>query len=520
LATAHTGGDSSLLHAYESDIAIRARKVDSDTDVEFVDVEGIPGPGLALDDPHSSSFWDDDDQPHTDYEGDTFTKFNHFIDVRAQRGKFDDYDGYSFAYGSASKDEFQDASEAVNSAFGKILAKVLDKKVDNGLAYYFGDEYIHASCHRWYRYQPKECSPALDRYSFPANGRTVQQELALRFPLASSIANQGCGFPYSVFMPVDNLARYWFEQYVSHGGNRDCLGTVLHGVQDAAVVHHAAGCCGNWHGHYEADIEDRIIDWVNDPTFIADAANMLKTFCAATGPAPASLLWNNTPNPSWSIDGIVTWMALNAYKSYGDVYAGFSKGYVFDEKDARRLAIFAAAVSGLALVKALLETGVTTSKKLASPLSTDQIGLAFAHPLPNQTPQVLQLALTNTSGNVVRITGIERKGQDFSMDQGTLPRDVAPGATTSIAVRYSPVEKPRVSKHVWLGYPSALGEIGVLTEGDAAPLRTGVFGGGLPTRKSLDEMKKRTQALTSPDPNVRPMLDALDAKWNESSKLK
>ena len=519
LATVPTGDQSSVLHAYESDIAIRAREVDSDVDVEFVDVEGIPGPGNALDDPHSSSFWDDDDQPSTDYEGDTYTKFNHFIDVRKGRGKLDDHDGYSYAYGSASVDQYQDAADAVGSTFGKILARVLDKKVDAGLAYWFSDDYVHASCHRWYRYQPKECSPALDRYSFPSSG-TVKDELAKRFPLASSIANPGCGFPYSVFMPVDNLARYWFEQFVSHGGNRACLGTVLHGVQDAAVVHHAAGCCGNWHSHYEADIEDRIIDWVNDASFIADATKLLAGFCAATGSLAGAPALTGTPNPSWPIDGIVTWMALNACKSYGDVYAGFNTGYALNEQDARRLAILGTAVSALALVKAIREVGTSSSKSLVNPLRAAGVALAFAHPLPNQPPEVRTLVLTNPSTSVVRVTAIQCKGQDFVVTPPTLPQDVPAGGTLSLDVRYAPTQKPQVSKRVWLGYPTASGEVAVLVDGDAAPLRIALTGGGVPTPKSLGEMKKRLQSSAAPDPSVGLLLDQLDARWKSSSQPK
>ena len=88
--------------------------------------------------------------------------------------------------------------------------------------YWFNDEYVHALCHSWYR----GCSPSVERYSFPTRYQTVREELAARFPVAASTGSRRKGIPYSVFMPVDNMARYWYGRFVATRDPR-ALGPVM-----------------------------------------------------------------------------------------------------------------------------------------------------------------------------------------------------------------------------------------------------------------------------------------------------
>jgi predicted phosphoadenosine phosphosulfate sulfurtransferase len=63
--------------------------------------------------------------------------------------------------------------------------------------------------------------------------------------------------------------------------------------------------------------------------------------------------WNLTPRKNWNIEDLVTWMALNSYREYADVYDHFRKGYVFVEKSVKELTEKAAAMSMLALFEAV-----------------------------------------------------------------------------------------------------------------------------------------------------------------------
>jgi hypothetical protein len=124
-----------------------AWKIDEIDDLEFVDVEG-GWFGSGRDDPHDSSAWDDDDEAHYEYDGRNFTAFNHFIDIKKGGGIFDDYDGYSYRKGSASRDEYQDADEVAEGFWANLFATLSGKKVDEGINWWFNDEYVHAPGHR------------------------------------------------------------------------------------------------------------------------------------------------------------------------------------------------------------------------------------------------------------------------------------------------------------------------------------------------------------------------------------
>lgn len=242
-------------------------------DLELVDVD------CGLDNPHEDTILEDSDEAHYSKGGSNFTAFNHFIDIKKGHGLFDDYDGYSYKKGSASKGEYQDASDAieiedVETFFGKILTQLMGYKVDEGLNYWLNDEYVHACCHKWYR----NCSPSTENYSFPKDKgiySTVKKELAARFPMAACTGQKNKGIPYSVFMPVDNLARFWYSLLLE---NRNIyhLGPVLHAIQDASVPHHAAGYNGNWHINYEKDMDSNISNWLEDSSFKEGVKNLVK----------------------------------------------------------------------------------------------------------------------------------------------------------------------------------------------------------------------------------------------------
>jgi hypothetical protein len=325
-----------------------ACKVDDYEDVELVDVEGL---GIGRDDPHDTSFWDIEDQPHYRYEDRSFTAFNHFIDIKKGPGLFDDYDGYSYRKGSASRDEYQKADDVVYGFWQKLFASLSGKKVDEGLNWWFNDEYVHAPGQPWYR----GCSPAVERYSFPEERgiySSKKAELQMRFPLAESTGQGGMGIPYSVFMPVDNMARYWYSQFFQ---TRDpvTLGPVMHAIQDASIPHHAAGYNGNWHARYEADLDTAIGNWFGDPNQFNAEVKTLYAQWNRLDPSPPNHLnvadWVKVPASNWRIDQLVTWVALNAYREYDQTYHHFRNGYQFNKGSAKELTKIATAIGLLVL---------------------------------------------------------------------------------------------------------------------------------------------------------------------------
>lgn len=329
-----------------------APAVDDYYDLEFVDVEGGIGSG-GRDDPHKDEWDAIDDEPHYTEEGMNLTAFNHFIDIKKGPGLFDDYDGYSYNKGSASRDQYQSASDAASGTLAKLMGKITGFKVDEGINWWLNDEYVHAPGQQWYR----GCSPSVERYSFPSDKRvypTARDELLARFPVANSTGTTGRGIPYSVFMPVDNMARYWYGRFEA---TKDpaTLGPVMHAIQDASVPHHAAGYMGNWHNRYEADLESRIPGWMNEPSFENEVKALVQAW-SRHDPSPPTTLsvneWSRQPAINWRIDQMVTWVALNAYKEYSNTYNHFRNGYRFDANSARNLTKLATAMSILALKKA------------------------------------------------------------------------------------------------------------------------------------------------------------------------
>ena len=347
------GGENSLLK-HRDTVVEEAGSVDDYRDLEFIDVESWAGPitgGSGRDDPHRSSAGDDDDVARYTYEGHVYTAFNHFIDIKKGRGTYDDYDGYSYRRGSASDGEYQDADDAKKDWKIKLLTHLTGhRKVDDALNYWFNDEYVHAPGQSWYR----GCSPAVERYAFPTENGSIEDELRARFPLADYKGKSGKGIPYSVFMPVDNMAWYWYNLFINTQ-YPPALGPVMHAIQDASVPHHAAGYNGNWHSRYENDLHSCLNEWFRDECFVEGIKRLYKGWKDADGALPNRLSrsdWGKVPNIGSRSDTLVTWVALNAYKAYAGTYNHFRNGYRFDAGSAKELTQIATAMSMLFLSKA------------------------------------------------------------------------------------------------------------------------------------------------------------------------
>ena len=351
---------------YKDTVANESVETDRKRDLEFVDVEGGVGNG-GRDNPHKDETWAIDDKHHYK-EGEYFlTTFNHFIDIKKGPGKFDDFDGYSYEHGSAKKDQYQRAEEALQDPIEHIILYFVNEflaawpflptvKVDEGLNWWLNDEYVHCPGHPWYR----GCSPSVERYSYYTDKgiyTSIEAEAKKRFPLANSTGASGKGIPYSVFIPVDNMARYWFASYEIEK-IPECLGPVMHAIQDASIPHHAAGYNGNWHCRYEKDLNRKLYEWVADPdpAFRDDVRSLFGQWMNEDSSPPTILNqndWNKIPCINWRIDMLVTWLALNAYHAYDTVYDHFRNGYLVNEPSMKDLTEKAIAMSMLALYKAV-----------------------------------------------------------------------------------------------------------------------------------------------------------------------
>ncbi len=329
-------------------VAQAALDTDNRMDLEFVDVEAGRGEG-GRDNPHKDKFVEIiNDKPHyvSSFEPligkHNHTAFNHFIDIKKGPGLFDDYDGYSYEKGSAHRDQFE---------------TVAGVKVDAGLNWWLNDEYVHAPGQPWYR--SGKCSPSIECYSFPDDKgiyESVEAESIIRFPLANSTGAEGKGIPYSVFLPVDNLARYWFGQFIDTK-DPTALGPVMHAIDDASIPHHAAGYMGNWHQKYEDDVDANLQQWLDDPSFLAGVRALVEQWSRIDSSPPVFLSYpqdvEKVPAQNWRIDQLVTWLALHAYQAYDQVYQHFRGGYSFNMESARNLTQLATALCVLVLRKAL-----------------------------------------------------------------------------------------------------------------------------------------------------------------------
>ncbi len=312
-----------------------AGRVDYYRDVEFIDVWG------GVDSYPHSDRWDEiDDEPHHTEEADwyhlwlediagvsgmNFTAFNHFIDIRKGPGRYDDYDGYSYYSGSGSENWWG---------------------MDGIIRWWFNDEYVHAPWHAEY----SECSSSIGRYH-----RGDRELVRDRFPMG----DDDC-IGRSDFMPVDNLVKFWYDQFVSTKDPAP-IGAALHGIQDCSVPQHAAGFMGNWHPNYEKFCEDHMESWVTQRPF-RDAVVALVNRWNRTDPvAPVSIRLgeeDREPAINWRVDQLATWLALKSYRVYEkgifDYWWG-TPASVLDEAweaDAEELAQLSTAMSVLVLMKA------------------------------------------------------------------------------------------------------------------------------------------------------------------------
>lgn len=157
-----------------------------------------------------------------------------------------------------------------------------------------------------------------------------------------------------MFLPVDNLARYWFGKFEQSGSIAD-LGPVLHAVQDASVPHHAAGCSGNWHVEYEAALGRLAARAAQDRKLARRAAALVRAWDRQDPRPPRRSLQRRDrlrlPAVNWSVTHLVTWMALQAYQEYDRTYRHFRNGYRVNTVSMKRLWVRAAALSALLLLK-------------------------------------------------------------------------------------------------------------------------------------------------------------------------
>ncbi len=329
---------------YADSLAQSNSDTDHLKDLEFVDVEGWYNTGR--DNPHKKESSQIDDEPH--YKETRvglnmdLTAFNHFIDIRKGTGKFDDYDGYSYQSAKYGQHEKQDIK--VNKVY-----------VDDLMQWWFNDEYVHAPGQEYY----ENCSPSVWRYSYP-NKKVYSDkyaELKARFPLAEYQGKSGKGIPYSVFMPLDNLGRYWYEEFLLDG-KLTSLGPALHAVQDAAVPHHASGYLGNYHRKYEDLLDEYAKKYVLTSTFRSNVLYQYNQW-KSNGGTVSSLIYkddyNKVPGINWRVDHLITWLAFRAYREFSITYSGFNGFNGLNLATTERLLEYSCSMSMLLLEKAAIE---------------------------------------------------------------------------------------------------------------------------------------------------------------------
>lgn len=333
-------------------VAWEALAPDCYRDLEFVDVD------LSRDDPHDSRVLENSDEATYSTKDDplvgtlfelfgyihnNYTALNHFINIGSYgKSAFDDYDGYSYQFIKKYGNQYQSD------------AKLFGKALDEGVMWYYNDEYVHAPGQQWY----DGCSPSVQRYSYPTKCPDPQEEPGARFPLAKCVGHEDCGIPYSVFLPQDNMARYWFGRFLKTKDPLD-LGPVMHAIGDACIPHHAAGYLGNWHQAYETEIESNVSDVVGSASDRSEIESLVRIWDRVDGDPPESLApgdYERTPAINWSIENLVTWVALHAYRQYMQYYEPYyrsnGKHVIFDDR-ARESIVLATAMKVLVLKKAL-----------------------------------------------------------------------------------------------------------------------------------------------------------------------
>ena len=355
------------------------KEYDFRNEMSFIDINGAGTINdNALDDPHVDKAFESPDKCEKSGLGSSFAAYNHFIDIGKGKGKYNDYDGYSYHNGSGAVNQFESLHDAVpyftgdsflNGINGLLKGITKNYKVDEALAWYFNDSNVEYPGSKWYR----NCSPALWNYSYPSASGNKYNEMTERFPWGGygtdgGRRNKGKCVPWSVFMPVDNLGRYWYETFLVSRKVWD-LGPVLHAVQDACVPHHAAGHMGNYHAKYEKYLEGYLHDkdsgntsWSKMTALRNQATNLFNSY-NQMGAKPKSLtypkgLTAEKPNLSWSVDQIITWAAFNAYYEYVNTYncfKSFKNANEFRSATAQKLFVLSLALSMLILKKAQID---------------------------------------------------------------------------------------------------------------------------------------------------------------------
>lgn len=266
-----------------------------------------------------------DIEPTHEVFGKNTTAFNHFIDIRKAalrgetRGIVDDFDGYSYKRGSASLNQYEHLSNVCYEfGLGKDAVEKTTLRTDEAFALYLslpGSRVV----------TPLEgnYSDVLQRYSYcfeNPSPNSFADEMALRFPGPIDEA---------IFMPVDQLGRYWYGEFVRQGGTGD-LGRLLHAVQDASIPHHAAGCMGNYHSDYELQLGSFAGYWCcHDVAFETAHRQNVLAWCRWDDAPPDRLSvedWARVPAINWRIDHLITWLALNSYRSYENAFNHFKDG--------------------------------------------------------------------------------------------------------------------------------------------------------------------------------------------------
>jgi len=262
-----------------------------------------------------------------------WTALNHYIDIGKGPGTYDDYDGYSYYHGSASK-----------------MAKGMG--ADGAAAVYLETRYLHAPGHPFY----ENCSPAIERYSRYFDMKrfsSLEEESEARFPLSPGRPSLNAGYPYSVFIPIDNIARYWYEEY-SKTRDTDCVGWVCHTIQDCSIPMHASAVIGTYHYAYEKRLDQMWDEVIEDPVFKDHVIELFHKFGGHDDEPPTSLEREDhvkTPCINWRIDMLATWLALNSHREFNAIYRTMKGDIEPDLESMRELLAKAVAMSMVVMVK-------------------------------------------------------------------------------------------------------------------------------------------------------------------------
>lgn len=420
-----------------------AVEIDNLKDVEFISVRG------NIDNrPHKISLLEMDDLRYNKMLMFSLTTFNHFIDIGKEEGHFDDFDGYSYEKGSASKDQQQSCTEFVLEKCSNGLADILaDISLTAGMKtdeilhkVVFNNHYVHILGHPEY----EDCSPATENYSFFQDMMKYpdkESELESRFPRKEGVSR-------SVFMPLDNLGRYNWKKF-KETGKKEYLGYVLHAVQDATVPQHAAGYSGNWHTWYENQLEKHMADFLKEAE--DDAVQLFEQWYDNEGEQPRSLRYEERnivkPSRKWEIEDLITWCAFQAYEVYqSDIAKYKDRDFEQISENMKNLARLALAASLFVTARAVnYETPVSLKMAEIPELDWRPHVLEFKGVPPGEQAEKL-IEITNNSQKPVTVSKIiEPENRVFVLEDisDPLPFQLAPGKSIELRIRF---DRPEIIK--------------------------------------------------------------------------